>query len=325
MLRQQSGERAEGTLNIHLWPVMMMTAAALASPAHAREPVLEGPLYDGPAAGSEAWTEPRAVVERDGGISIYNTTQPRFELFLPDPDKASGAAVLMLPGGGLRVLDIGDGTDAEIDAFLEHGVAVMLLEYRTRQLSSDEVSRAAEPPLPRSAGAPPVRFARLEIRNGNANPAPGDRELAQVLKLATDDARYALAMLHRRADEWGLDPARIGAIGTSAGGGVAFGAVFAQSSPEEKPDFLISIFGPSLQDALLPDPAPPLFLVTEADHGPVTDGLLALFRIWKDADQKVELHVYEVPNFSMTVGLWGPRLFDWMRERGLLATDRAAR
>ena len=284
---------------------------------------MQGPLYDGPAAGSETWTEPRAVVERNGVISIFNTTQPRFELYLPAAAKASGAAVLMLPGGGLRVLGVGEGTDAEIDAFLERGVAVMLLEYRTRQLTPDDLRRAAEPPPAAPSGAPPVPFAKLEIRNGNANPAPGDRELAQVLDFATDDARHALAMLHHRAGEWGLDPARIGAIGTSAGGGVAFGAAFAQSMPEEKPDFLISIFGPSLQDVVLPDPAPALFLVTEADHGPVTDGLLALFQIWKDAGQKVELHVYDVPNFSMTVGLWGPRLFDWMTERGIIGAERA--
>jgi len=70
------------------------------------------------------------------------------------------------------------------------------------------------------------------------------------------------------------------------------------------------------------DDAAPLFLVTEANHGPVTDGLLAIFSIWKDAGQPVELHVYEVPNFSMTVELWGPRLFDWMREQGTLPTVR---
>ena len=305
-----------------------MTAVALAAtPAVARDPAVQGPLYPGPAAGSEAWTEPRTVLERDGAISIYNTTQPRFALYLPDADKATGTAVLMLPGGGLRVLGVGVGTEAEIDAFLDHGVAVMLLEYRTRQLSPDALRQATQSPPSAGPGPPPpsAGFARLEIRNGNANPAPGDRELAQVLELATDDARHALALLHRRADEWGLDPARIGAIGTSAGGGVAFGTLFAQSATDEKPDFLVSIFGPSLQDVVLSDPAPPLFLVTEADHGPVTDGLLALFRIWKDAGEKVELHVYEVPNFTMTVKLWGPRLFDWMIERGILENGRAAR
>lgn len=131
----------------------------------------------------------------------------------------------------------------------------------------------------------------------------------QVLDFAISDAQSALAMLHEQAEQWAIDPDRIGMIGTSAGGGVGFGTIFANSTPDKKPDFLISIFGPSLQDAKVPDPAPPLFLVTEADHRPVTDGLLAMFSIWKAADEKVELHVYEVPNFSITVDLWGPRLF----------------
>jgi hypothetical protein len=61
-----------------------------------------------------------------------------------------------------------------------------------------------------------------------------------------------------------------------------------------------------------------LFLVTESNHGPVTDGLVALFQMWKDHGQPAELHAYEVPNFSMRVGLWGDRLFDWMREQKML-------
>ena len=66
---------------------------------------------------------------------------------------------------------------------------------------------------------------------------------------------------------------------------------------------------------------PPLFLVTEADHGPVTSGLLAVYQIWKDAGGQAELHVYDVPVFSMTVDLWGPRMFDWMRERSILPEE----
>ena len=63
--------------------------------------------------------------------------------------------------------------------------------------------------------------------------------------------------------------------------------------------------------------------MTEAEHGSVTQGLQALFQIWRDAGQKVELHIYDVPTFSMTVDLWGPRLFDWMIERGILERGRA--
>jgi dienelactone hydrolase len=198
----------------------------------------------------------------------------------------------------------------------------MHLEYRTRQLPAASIQREC---VPRPADAPPIRFPKMEIVNGNANPARGDPVAAEVLNLATADAQAAFRMLHENASAWGLDSDRIGVIGTSAGGGVAFGAMLADAPAETRPDFFISIFGPSLQDVHVPDPAPPLFLVTEADHGPVTDGLLAVFSIWKGADEKVELHVYEVPNFSMTVDLWWPRLFDWMAERGILEAEGEAR
>jgi dienelactone hydrolase len=297
------------------------SALALGMPAQAATPIEAAPLYDGPAAGSENWSEPRVVTVCGGSVSVFNTSQPRYELYLPDAAKANGAAVLMLPGGGLRVLGRGADMQDEIEAFLAHGVAVMLLEYRTRQMPAEGINRECRGTDP---DAPPVRFPHMDIVNGNANPARGDDATNEVLRLSTIDAQTALAMLHDRAPNLRLDPDRIGVIGTSAGGGVAFGALLADAPAETKPDFVISIFGPSLQDVHVPDPAPPLFLVTEADHGPVTDGLLAVFSIWKAADQKVELHVYEVPNFSMTVGLWGPRLFDWMQERGITPRETEA-
>jgi hypothetical protein len=291
--------------------------AALASglPALAATPVFTGALYDHPAEGSQAWREPRVVVACNGDVSIYNTREPRVEVFLPDRARAGGAAVVMLPGGGLRVLGVGTESDAEVEAFLKHGVAVLRVEYRTAQTPAEAISRTCRP---KAAGAPPVKFPKLEIRNGNANPAPGDAELARVLQLAVADAQEGLRLARRRAGEWRLDPRRIGVIGTSAGGGVAFGAVLADAPPEAKPAFVISIFGPSLQDVVVPGDAPPLFLVTEADHGPVTDGLLALFALWKSAGKRAELHVFDVPVFSMTVDLWGARLFDWLKTEGFV-------
>ncbi len=292
--------------------------AGVASPARAATPVFEGPFYADPAAGSEDWSQPREAVACNGMVSIYNTSQPRIEVFLPKPGAATGTGVILLPGGGLRLLGVGAESDAEVDALLAHGVAVVRLEYRTLQVPAGSIRRQC---TPSPAVAAPIRFPKLEIRNGNANPAPGDAKMQKVLQLAVADAQESLRLVRRKAGEWKLDPARIGMIGTSAGGGVAFGTMFADGPPEAKPDFLISIFGPSLQDANVPHPAPPLFLVTEADHGPVTDGLLAMYSIWKQAGGRAELHVYDVPVFSMTVDLWGPRLFAWMRERSLLPKE----
>lgn len=300
----------------------LLGAAMLAAmPASAH--VERKPLYEGAAPGSERWTQPRTEVRNGERVSVYNTSQPMYELHLPRPERASGAAVVMLPGGGLRVLGVGADLYDEIDALVANGVAVLLLEYRTVQLSKQELDRASAPPPPPKPGATPPRFPRMEIVNGNANPARGNAALDEVLRLATKDAQTALALLHNNAAAWNLDTKRIGVMGTSAGGGVAFGALLDRNAPEEqRPDFLISIFGPSLQDVTVWEGAPPLFMAVEAEHGAVTDGLIEAFRIWNNAYQSAELHIFQVPNFTMTEKLWGPRLFDWMREQKILPASK---
>jgi acetyl esterase/lipase len=304
----------------HLTLVAAALGATIASPAAGEAGWT--PLYDGPAPGSETWAQPRTEFQRDDTVAVYNTSQPRYRLHLPQPEKANGAAVVMLPGGGLRMLGMGSGFDREVDALVEHGVTVLVLEYRTLQLSPEDLARAAAPPAPPQPGAPPARFPRMKIVKGNANPASGNAAVTEVLQLATADAQTALTLLQVRAAEWNLDPDKIGVMGTSAGGGVAFGALLDRDAPEAaRPDFLISIFGPALQDVETWEGAPPLFMAVEAEHGAVTDGLIEAFRIWNDAYHSAELHIYQVPNFSMTVDLWGPRLFEWMRERAILPRD----
>lgn len=289
----------------------------LASPGQAQD--WSGRLYEGEVPGGQGWDQP-PVIHREGGQEArYNTVDPKVEVYLPDPAEATGAAVVMLPGGGLRVLGVGEDTRTTIARFLEEGIAVILSEYRTLQLSPREIDAAS---APRPIDAPPMRFPKLETRNANANPAPGNAALGDVLRLAVLDGQQALRLARGRAAEWNIDPDRIGMIGTSAGGGVAFGAMLA-SEAGASPDFIVSIYGPALQDVTVPEEAPPLFLVTETPHGPVTDGLLALAQMWKDSEQPVELHMYDVPNFSMRVTLWGDRLFDWMRERKFLPPDKS--
>lgn len=271
-------------------------------------------LYDGPAPGSQDWSEPLVVHPTDGGEDRYNTTEPRLQVFLPEPDKADGAAIVMLPGGGLRMLGMGGDMHDTIALLNDHGIAVIVLEYRTLQRTPEEIARATAPRPPVSG---PIEFPAMEIRNANANPSPDDPALSEVLRLAVADGQAALRLVRSRAAQWRIDPDRVGMFGTSAGGGVAFGTMMA-GEEGATPDFIISNFGPALQDIVVPEDALPLFLITEAWHGPVTDGLVALFQMWIAEREPAELHVYDVSNFTMTPDLWGGRLLDWMRERGLL-------
>ena len=163
----------------------------------------------------------------------------------------------------------------------------------------------------------------LVIVNGNANPAPDDAALNTVLELAVADAQAALELVRRRADEWHVDPRRVGIIGFSAGGGVAVGTALA-AKPDASPAFLVSVYGPSLQDVNVPANAPPLFVAVGATHFNVTNGCLALFAAWKAAGKPAEIHVYDgiSAGFGMTkrghpVDGWADRLHEWLVAREL--------
>jgi dienelactone hydrolase len=270
-------------------------------------------LYPGTAPGSETWVLPEVARPIPGGSAYTNVRDPELITYLP-ATPPNGTAAILLPGGGLRGLSIGTENGELIGLLTHRGVTVFVLKYRTLQI---------EPPSPGGQSAGPMKFPKLVIRNANANPSPNDAGLNDVLKLAVRDAQTAMRMVRADAAKLRINPARIGLIGSSAGGGVAIGALLAHQS-EATPAFIVSLYGPALQDVVVPADAPPLFIATETGHGPVTDGLLALFAMWKDAGAPAELHVYDVPNFAMPVALYEARLAAFLGKHGFLppAADR---
>ncbi|MFT4089323.1 MAG: alpha/beta hydrolase [Asticcacaulis sp.] len=289
---------------------LLLTAPAMAETISPTGPTKR--LYDGPAPGSESWTRPEVAQThaRGVGLSYTNVRDPELTPYLPEAGKANGAAAIILPGGGLRGLSVGQDTEDMIRLLNDKGVAVFVLKYRTLQREVE----APRPPAP--AGAAPAPFPNMPIGPlANANPAPDDAGLTEVLRLAGDDARLALKMVRADASALGIDPKRVGFIGTSAGGGVAMNVILDPQG--EMPDFFVSIFGPSLQDVVVPDNAPPLFIATETPHGQVTNGLLALYLLWKNAGKSAELHAYNVPNFTMPVSLYGPRMIEFLESSHL--------
>jgi acetyl esterase/lipase len=161
----------------------------------------------------------------------------------------------------------------------------------------------------------------LVIRNANANPEPGDPALAEVLRMGVADAQQALRLARRNAAAWRIDPARVGIMGFSAGGGIAVGTALAERS-DASPGFLVSVYGPALQDVSVPAHAPPLFIAVGSTHFNVTNGCLALFAAWKAAGKPAEIHVYDQVSagFGMStrglpVDSWKDRLHDWLVAR----------
>jgi Sulfatase/alpha/beta hydrolase fold len=129
-------------------------------------------------------------------------------------------------------------------------------------------------------------------RAGAGGDSPLAPMLREVLHMGIADAQQALRLARRNTAAWRIDPARVGIMGFSAGGGIAVGTSLAERS-DGSPDFLVSLYGPSLQDVNVPAHAPPLFIAVGSSHFNVTNGCLALFAAWKAAGKPAEIHVYD--------------------------------
>ncbi len=230
-------------------------------------------LWPGKAPGSENWSIPESIIDRGGSRIATNVSDPTLTVYLPDASESTGAAIIVAPGGALQALSI-DSEGTKVAEWLNSkGIAAFVLKYRLRQQQPGASRIAAPPPGPRE---------ELKIVNGNANPAPGDAVLDEVLQMGIADAQQALRLVRKNAADWHVDPKRVGLMGFSAGGGVSVGAVLADE-PGASADFLISVYGPSLQDVHVPVDAPPLFIAVGSNHFNVTNGCLALFAEWKKA------------------------------------------
>jgi acetyl esterase/lipase len=127
---------------------------------------------DGPPD-SNGITEPE---EKYDGVRLRNVTIPEIYVFLPEKEKNTGAAVVICPGGGYRILAMDHEGYHMAEWFAERGVAGIVLKYR----------------LPNKHHFIP-----------------------------SGDARRAMRMVRANATEWGINPAKIGIAGSSAGGHLA--------------------------------------------------------------------------------------------------------
>ena len=109
--------------------LMLLPLSSLAVLSAAEPAVIY--LWSGVAPGSEGKTgeEKVRVTPDDGERVVSSVHRPSLTVYLPAPDKATGAALVVCPGGGHREL----WTDHEGHSFAkwmaEHGVAAFVLKW----------------------------------------------------------------------------------------------------------------------------------------------------------------------------------------------------
>lgn len=301
---------------------MMTLALMLATPAMAQQARLDPvapqgqdgaiALYpDQPApkpASDEQWSQMHVQIGANSidNIMVRNVVRPTITPYLPDPAKATGAAVIVAPGGAFLSLSMtGEGSDVA-QWLADHGVAAFVLKYRLNATPRDDKAFLAMMGQRFAAAAQPGAVRDIEEAR------------------ATQDALRALAMVRAGAASWHVDPARVGMIGFSAGAMTTLNAVL-EGTGDQRPAFIGYIYGPMTAIAV-PVDAPPMFNAIAMDDGLFKGQGFAIVEAWRQAKRPVELHAYERGDHGFGAGRPGttttmllPEFLAWMGMRGLLA------
>jgi acetyl esterase/lipase len=244
-----------------------------------------------------------------GSVFARNVTVATLTPFLPDPAKATGAAVIVAPGGGFRTLSMeNEGWDTA-RALQAKGVAAFVLKYRLNQTPAD---------MPGFERSMHEMFSGV-ARAPRLNPEQAIAGLAPQIA----DSRAAFALVRKRAAEWRIDPDRIGMVGFSAGAMLTMATTLA--GQDAKPAFIGIIYG-SLAPVTPPADAPPMFVTLAADDPFFANSGFGLIDSWRTAKRPVEFHLYEqgghgfgmYPKQTTSTG-WFDAFSRWIGMHGMLS------
>jgi len=277
---------------------------------------------DPPKIPMEAPAEPNAIPLETGGVEgqsaketwykqwgdpfVRNVSRATLTPFLPDAAKATGAAVIVAPGGGFRILSMGNEGWEVAKALNDRGVAAFVLKYRLMPTAPEWAEFERGNPL--TAPAPGA--------------APGAPPARPSMALPLADATAAFKLVRARAREWNIDPKRVGMVGFSAGAGTTMAATL--QSSENKPAFIAPIYG-RLTAVEVPADAPPMFVALAADDPLFGKSDFGLISAWQNAGRPVEFHLYQngghgfgLGNPGKTSTGWFPQFMLWLEVNGML-------
>jgi acetyl esterase/lipase len=257
-----------------------------------------------------------AKIEENSSLpsnGIYNrVTKPTLEIYLPEKEKASGAAVIICPGGGYKVIVYQGEGIATAKELAKNGVAAFVLKYRL----------------------------------------PDDSTMSDKSIGPLQDVQQAIKLVRQNADKWNIDPTKVGIMGFSAGGHLAstgathFNKAYVENSngTNLRPDFQILIYPViSMQDSLthadsrknllgnqpakesinlfsnelqVTNNTPPAYLTHAADDKVVdVDNSIAYFQKLRHLHVDVEMHIYPKGGhgFIFRQKGWMEPLIRWMK------------
>ena len=281
------------------------------SPGHQQIPIWPDAVPDAqPMPGPEK-------LDASGIQWVTNITRPTMTVYSPEGTK-TGAAVIVLPGGGFEGLAMdSEGTDV-CDWLTRQGITCVLLKYRVPSLPYDW----------RSDSRPDSYVLSTQ---------------------ALEDLQRTVGLVRARAAEWQIDPEKIGVIGFSAGGYLVaeisthferrlYAPVDEADQASCRPDFAMAIYPGHLAKGrgdgfelnpnvpVTPQTPTTFLLQAENDHVDTADDSLAYYMSLKKAGVPVEMHLYAQGGHAFglkpskfPISQW-PRLAEtWLKTIGMTA------
>jgi acetyl esterase/lipase len=248
-------------------------------------------VWPGVAPGSEGWNRQESKIDNTPvGTVLFNVTTPTLTAYLPKASKATGAGIIIAPGGAFVALPITvEATDAA-KWLQQRGIAAFVLKYR------------------------------LVEKLGNNLNAPPELDLDTAGRYAMADGIQALKVVREHASEWKVNPNRIGFMGFSAGAMVATAALV-QADPAARPNFAALIYGaPYGKLPAIPPKLPPVFMAWAQDDLTGLETVVRFHRALIMAGSEPEAHIFTSGGhgFGMrkqgtTSDHWIDELYYWMQ------------
>jgi len=260
-------------------------------------------IWPGVAPGSEHWTWQEKVfhdVESRGvnlGTIYEDVVTPTLTPFLPSKAEATGAGVIIAPGGGCMALAM-QTSEATARWLKQRGIAAFVLKYRLQ-------------------------------RKDKPGPLPGNLDEDIACQWGIADGVQALKVVRAHAAQWGVSPHRVGFMGFSAGGMIA-AEVLLQEDASERPDFAGLIYGaPFASMPAIPATLPPVFMAWAQDDLIAGPAMMRFYKVLKSEGHRPEAHIYYAGQHGFaTYGPetdsrhWLEEFYWWIQSRGFTGPAR---
>jgi hypothetical protein len=322
-----------------------MAIALICNAALAQKTVVK--LYDGPAPGSENWTQKETAYEylspiwKEKNIALFNVVEPTLTVFLPSVKKASGTAMVVCPGGGFSALSW-DNEGLNVGKKLaEKGIAAFVLKYRISYSGGtpEEVNLIArtsyggEKRTPESQELTKKNAEISRTMTASYSPQPGKvdlnstlaRDLGNIQYMAGDDGRKAMEYVRQNAAQWNIKTDKIGMIGFSAGGMVTLDVAFNHTA-QSKPNVIGVMYGVFGAKGVPADPMPMFMAASQQE---ALRGAAELYASWCGARLPAEIHSFTSANHGFgyrnngdSVNIWVDLFCNFLKKTGFLEADK---